>query len=139
MPDTTPPSQQTVSQDGSQVADAKPGYQTSEFWLHILAQAVLAVLGIVTAIGGPLDAIATSLAGSNPILAAVVPLAKAAILAVIAWASGKLSTAYTVARSDVKTQVAQIQANTAAQVQLPTGMTSGQASLLLAQLGQAAK
>lgn len=121
------------------VTPLKPSWQTGEFWLHVLAQLVISAIGIFTAMGGPLDALATALAGASPVLAAIVPLAKAAILSFTAWASLKLSSSYTDVRTDAKVQVAQIQANTAAQVQLPTGMTSGQASALLAQLGQAAK
>lgn len=124
MPDTTTPAAPVT----------KPGWQTSEFWLSALAGLAIAIIGWVTASGGLVDSLTTSLSSTSPVLAAIIPLAKVAVLTGLAWVAKELATEYQANRSDVK--VAQIQANTATQVAsaLPSGSTAAQVAAALSGL-----
>lgn len=74
--------------------DTKPGYQTSEFWVTILAKIALVLLAYLAVAGGPVEQIATSVASGGGVAGVLAPLAKEAVLGLLGWLIHKLSVTY---------------------------------------------
>jgi hypothetical protein len=87
--------------------ETKPGYKTSEFWMTLLAKAVVAAIAYFTVSGGPLDQIATAVTTGAPILALIAPLAKTALAGLLGYLATKLATKYVESRTEVKTAASQ--------------------------------
>lgn len=83
--------------------DTKPGYKTTEFWVTILAKALVAAIGYFTVTGGPLDEITAALQAGGGFAAVVVPLAKVAAGPFFAWLASKIASKYVDSRTAVKT------------------------------------
>lgn len=89
----------------SRTMDVKPGWKTSEFWLH--AAMVLVILPVLAWLGNsaisPLGDMLTSLGAASPLLALAVPLVKGSLFAFLAWCGQKLAVAYGDNRTELKT------------------------------------
>jgi Ca2+/H+ antiporter len=92
--------------------DPKPGWKTSEFWLHALVTLiVIPVLAwLANQAVSPLGDILQSLGSGNAILAAVVLAMKPVLFGFLAWAVAQLQAKYADSRAAVK--IAHLKART---------------------------
>lgn len=82
--------------------EVKPGFKTSEFWVAILGKLGMVVLAYLAVSGGPLEAISKSVSDGGGIAGIVAPLAKEALLGLIALLLQKLTTKYGEQRAELK-------------------------------------
>lgn len=83
--------------------DTTPGYKTSEFWVTILAKLAIVLLAYMASTGGTVEAIAASVASGGGVLGVLAPLAREAVLGLLAWLIQKLSANYGNNRTTLKT------------------------------------